>query len=180
MRIIGGKFKGRKFNPPAGKWPTRPTTDFAKEGLFNILTNTFDFSESKVLDLFGGTGSIAYELVSRGCSEVTYVDKYFPCIAYVKKTKTVLDIATAIKVIKADVFKFIPKISEQYDLIFADPPYAHQDLKSLPDLIFDNNLLKPKGWFILEHDNKSDFESDPRFFRKQKYGNNIFSFFSIL
>jgi 16S rRNA (guanine966-N2)-methyltransferase len=87
MRIIGGKHKGRKFDPPAGKWPTRPTTDFAKEGLFNILTNAFDFSEIKVLDLFGGTGSITYELLSRGCTQITYVDQYYPCIAFVKKTK---------------------------------------------------------------------------------------------
>lgn len=177
MRIIGGKFKGRKFNPPAGKWPTRPTTDFAKEGLFNILTNVFDFSEVKALDLFGGTGSIAYELVSRGCSDVTYVDQYFPCISYVKKTKELLDLRNEIKIIKADVFKFLPKTESRFDLIFADPPYAHPDLAKLPDLIFEYGLLNPEGWFILEHDNKSDFETHSRFSRKQKYGNNIFSFF---
>ena len=177
MRIIGGKFKGRKFNPPAGKWPTRPTTDFAKEGLFNILTNVFDFVEVKALDLFGGTGSIAYELVSRGCSDVTCVDQYFPCIAYVKKTKDLLDLRGEIKIIKYDVFKFIPKTETRFDLIFADPPYAHPDLSKLPDMIFEYGLLNPEGWFILEHDNKSDFETHSRFFRKQKYGNNIFSFF---
>lgn len=177
MRIIGGKFKGRKFNPPAGKWPTRPTTDFAKEGLFNILTNVFDFSEIKVLDLFGGTGSIAYELISRGCSEVTYVDKHYPCIAYVKKTKNLLEIDEELKIIKSDAFKFISKSTDTFDLIFADPPYAHRDLQTIPDLVFDNHLLQEGGWLILEHDNKSDFESHPRFFRKQKYGNNIFSFF---
>lgn len=177
MRIIGGKFKGRKFDPPAGKWPTRPTTDFAKEGLFNILTNNFDFEEITVLDLFGGTGSIAYELVSRGCTEVTYVDNYFPCVAYVKKTKSLLEIQEEIKVVKADAFKFIEKSSTSFDLIFADPPYAHGRLTKLPDMIFENKLLKQGGWFILEHDRNSNFEQHPHFFRQQKYGNNIFSFF---
>jgi 16S rRNA (guanine(966)-N(2))-methyltransferase RsmD len=178
MRIIGGKFKGRKFNPPAGKWPTRPTTDFAKEGLFNILSNTFDFSAIKVLDLFGGTGSIDYELVSRGCENVTYVDKHFPCIAFVKKTKALLEIEDEIKIIKADAFKYIAKTTDQFDLIIADPPYAHPGLKTIPDVVFENNLLTEEGWLILEHDNKSNFENHALFFRKQKYGNNIFSFFS--
>ncbi len=136
MRIIGGKHKGRKFDPPAGKWPTRPTTDFAKEGLFNILTNVFDFSAIKVLDLFGGTGSISYELFSRGCTEITYVDQYYPCIAYVRKTMKVLAVDGEIKVLKSDAFKFIEKAEQTYDLIFADPPYDHKDLPKLPDLIF--------------------------------------------
>ncbi len=177
MRIIGGRFKSRKFDPPAGKWPTRPTTDFAKEGLFNILTNVFDFEEIAVLDLFGGTGSIAYELVSRGCSQVTYVDNFYPCVAYVKKTKAVLEIQDEIRVIKSDAFKFIETTASSFDLIFADPPYAHARLPKLPDMIFDHNLLKQDGWFILEHDRNSNFEQHPRFFRQQKYGNNIFSFF---
>jgi 16S rRNA (guanine966-N2)-methyltransferase len=177
MRIIGGKHKGRKFDPPAGKWPTRPTTDFAKEGLFNILTNAFDFSEIKVLDLFGGTGSITYELLSRGCTQITYVDQYYPCIAFVKKTKKVLGAEEEIMVLKSDAFKFIEKTNDTYDLIFADPPYDHKGLPKLPDLIIENGLLKAKGWFILEHDKRIDFQQHQRFFRQQKYGNNIFSFF---
>lgn len=177
MRIVGGKFKGRKFNPPAGKWPTRPTTDFAKEGLFNVLTNSFDFENIKVLDLFGGTGSISYEFVSRGCAQVTYVDKYYPCLAFVKKTMTILDLEEEIKVIKADVFKYIQKTTEKYDLIFADPPYALPRMKDIPDLIFENGLLEKDGLLIVEHDNKTDFESHLHLMKVKKYGNNRFSFF---
>lgn len=177
MRIIGGKFKGRRFDPPAGKWPTRPTTDFAREGLFNILTNVFEFDNIKVLDLFGGTGSICYELASRGCEEITYVDHYYPCVAYVKKIKNELALEEVIKVIKSDVFKYLEKTDQTYDLIFADPPYAHGKLSQLPDLIFENTLLNEGGWLVLEHDKKSDFQQHPHFFRQQKYGNNIFSFF---
>lgn len=177
MRIIGGKHKGRKFDPPAGKWPTRPTTDFAKEGLFNILTNVFDFSAISALDLFGGTGSITYELFSRGCTEITYVDQYYPCITYVRKTIKILSVDDEIKVLKADAFKFIEKTEQAYDLIFADPPYDHKDLPKLPDLIFKHELLTVNGWFILEHDKRISFEQHRHFFRQQKYGNNIFSFF---
>ena len=177
MRIVGGKFKGRKFNPPAGKWPTRPTTDFAKEGLFNVLTNSYDFENIKVLDLFGGTGSISYEFVSRGCLQVTYVDKYYPCLAFVKKTMTILDLEEEIKIIKADVFKYIQKTTEKYDLIFADPPYALPRLKEIPDLVFQNELLEKEGLLIVEHDNKTDFESHLHLTKVKKYGNNRFSFF---
>lgn len=177
MRIVGGKYKGRKFTPPAGKWPTRPTTDFGKEGLFNILTNSFDFEDTKVLDLFGGTGSISYEFVSRGCQQVTYVDKYYPCIAFVKKTMTVLEIKEEIKVVKNDVFRFIKQSTEKYDLIFADPPYALPHLKDIPDLILEHELLLESGFLIVEHDNKTDFSKHPHFSKSKKYGNNIFSFF---
>ncbi|MCB0458370.1 MAG: RsmD family RNA methyltransferase, partial [Flavobacteriaceae bacterium] len=107
MRIVGGKFKSRRFNPPAKNWPTRPTTDFAKEGLFNILLNHWDFESIKVLDLFGGTGSHSYEFISRGCCDVTYVDKFPGCVAFVKKTAKELDIEKCIHIIKGDVFKFI-------------------------------------------------------------------------
>ena len=101
MRIIGGKFKGRKFFPPAKNWPTRPTTDYAKEGLFNIILNTFDIENLKVLDLFGGTGNHSYEFISRGCTDVTYVDKFYECVAFVKKTAQILDIQDYIKIVKA-------------------------------------------------------------------------------
>ncbi|MCB0706191.1 MAG: RsmD family RNA methyltransferase [Saprospiraceae bacterium] len=123
MRIIGGTFKGRRFNPPANKWPTRPTTDYAKEALFNILYNRLDFESLKVLDLFGGTGNHSYEWISRGCRSVTYVDQFAPAVAFAKKISATLQIEEFIQIHKAEVFKFIQKDSNTYDLIFADPPY---------------------------------------------------------
>ena len=105
MRVIGGTLSGRKFNPPAKNWPTRPTTDYAKEGLFNILNNKFDFEELKVLDLFGGTGSHSYEFISRGCKDVTYVDKFGGCVAFAKKTAQEFKIEEYLKIVKLDVFK---------------------------------------------------------------------------
>ena len=124
MRIIGGKFKGRRFNPPAKNWPTRPTTDYAKEGLFNILMNRFNFSELKVLDLFGGTGNHSYEFISRGCKDVTYVDKFYGCVAFVKKTAKELDIEDSIRIVKGDVFKFVSATNEKYDYIILEAYYA--------------------------------------------------------
>lgn len=116
MRIIGGKFKGRKFYPPADNWPTRPTTDFAKEGLFNILNNRIDFQQTVMLDLFGGTGSHSYEFISRGCEDVTYVDKFGACVLFVRKTAQILDIEPFIKIYKMDVFKFIQTNQRKYDI----------------------------------------------------------------
>ena len=126
MRIISGQFKGRRFSPPASKWPTRPTTDFAKEGLFNILQNNLNFEEIKVLDLFGGTGSHSYEFISRGCRDVTYVDQFAGCVKFVKKTAEQLDIQDFIKVVNSDVFKFIERTTER-SLHFCRPaiPLAH-------------------------------------------------------
>ena len=178
MRIIGGKHKGRKFQPPAKNWPTRPTTDFGKEGLFNILSNHFDFEEIRVLDLFGGTGSISYEFISRGCKDVTFVDKYYPCVAFVKKISKELNLEGELQPIKKDVFKFVRDYkSAPFDFIFADPPYAMDHLQDIPTIIFDRELLTTEGWFVLEHDFHHNFEGHSNFFRKQKYGNNIFSFF---
>jgi len=178
LRIIGGKYKGRKFQPPAKNWPTRPTTDFGREGLFNILGNHFDFEEIRVLDLFGGTGSISYEFISRGCKDVTFVDKYYPCVAFAKKVSRELNLEKELTPVKKDVFKFIRDYeSEPFDLIFADPPYSMSNLAQIPDFIFKAELLLPQGWLILEHDFHHTFEQHSNFFRKQKYGNNIFSFF---
>ncbi len=122
MRIIGGKFKGRRFTPPAKNWPTRPTTDFSKEGLFNILSNHLDFSQLKVLDLFGGTGNHSYEFISRGCTDVTYVDKFGPAVVFVRKTARELEIGEYLAIVKADVFKFIAQTAAKYAYIFALPP----------------------------------------------------------
>ena len=119
MRIIGGEFKGRKFFPPAKNWPTRPTTDFAKEGLFNVINNNFYFEDLRVLDLFGGTGNHSYEFISRGCEDVTYVDKFGGCVRFAKKTANMLDIEDKMNIIQADVFKFIQNSHSQWNYIFA-------------------------------------------------------------
>ena len=177
MRIISGKYKGRRFRPPADKWPTRPTTDFAKEGLFNILQNHLDFSTLKVLDLFGGTGSHSYEFISRGCTDVTYVDQFGGCVKFVHKTARELQIEDFIKIIRSDVFKFIRHTTTQYDYIFAGPPYTLPAIDAIPDLLFDNNLLTHQGWFVMEHNPHHSFENHPRFFQERNYGKTIFSFF---
>lgn len=177
MRIIGGNFKGRKFYPPAKNWPTRPTTDFAKEGLFNILQNSFDFETLKVLDLFGGTGNHSYEFISRGCNDVTYVDRFRGCLAFVKKTAATLEIEDKINIVANDVFKYIKSCNHSYDYIFAGPPYGMPRLDDLPDLIFKHELLNPNGWFVLEHNPNHNFENHSHFVKSRNYGTTIFSFF---
>ncbi len=177
MRIIGGKFKGRKFFPPAKNWPTRPTTDYAKEGLFNILTNRIDFESVKVLDLFGGTGNHSYEFISRGCCDVTYVDKFPACVDFVKKTAEILAIQHCITIIRADVFQFIKSCSTQFDYIFAGPPYQLSTIPQIPDLIFEKKLLAPEGIFVLEHNPFQSFVHHPHFKEERNYGKTIFSFF---
>ena len=177
MRIISGKFKSRRFYPPADKWPTRPTTDFAKEGLFNILQNRIDFEETKMLDLFGGTGNHSYEFISRGCKQVTYVDKFNGCVRFVKKTAKELKIEDQIRIYKMDVFKFISTTSEKYDYIFAGPPYPLPTIDTIPDCIFENNLLKSGGLLVLEHNPNHEFGKHPYFAEERRYGKTIFSFF---
>lgn len=178
MRIIGGEFKGRKFYPPADKWPTRPTTDYAKEALFNILNNTFDFEEMKVLDLFGGTGSHCYEFISRGCRDVTYVDKFVACIKFVKQTVATLKIESHIQIVQADVFKFLDSQSLQYDYIFADPPYELPNLDLIPELILSKDLLRPDGWFVMEHSSTHSYKHIPELFDVRNYGKTCLSFFA--
>ncbi len=178
MRIIAGKFKGRKFYPPADKWPTRPTTDYAKEGLFNILNNNFDFETLKVLDLFGGTGNHSYEFISRGCQDVTYVDKFQGCIKFVKETATKLAIEEELNIVKADVFKFMARTTSKYDYIFAGPPYPLPTIDTIPSLIFQYDLLTEEGWFVLEHNPNHDFENHPNFLEARNYGKTIFSIFT--
>ncbi len=180
MRIISGKFKGRRFYPPADNWPTRPTTDYAKEGLFNILNNNFDFEELKVLDLFGGTGNHTYEFISRGCKDVTYVDRHAPAIDFVKKTAQTLDIQDCIKIIPTDVFRFIERAFEKYDYIFAGPPYGMAGLDSLPDRVFGRKILRGSGWFVLEHNPNHDFKKHANFIDVRNYGKTLFSIFKNL
>ncbi len=177
MRIIGGEFKGRKFFPPADKWPTRPTTDFAKEALFNTLINRFNFEEIKVLDLFGGTGSHSYECISRGCLDVSYIDKFGACVDFVKKTTKVLEIEDKINIRKMDVFKYLKTSKEKFDYIFAGPPYPLPTIPQIPDLVFANSILKEDGLLIVEHDNNHIFSNHVNFSHQRNYGMAIFSYF---
>lgn len=180
MRIISGRFRGRKFFPPAKNWPTRPTTDFNKEALYNILQNELDFEEVRFLDLFGGTGNHCFECISRGCTDATYVDKFRGAVNFVRKLAKELDIEEYIRIIPGDVFKFCKSETTSYDYIFAGPPYPLQTTNELPNLIFDHHLLNEGGVFILEHNMHFAFENHPNFDRVRQYGQSYFSFFRNL
>jgi 16S rRNA (guanine(966)-N(2))-methyltransferase RsmD len=158
MRIIGGEHGGRKFNPPSKMPYTRPTTDIAKEGLFNVLQHKLDIEELKTLDLFAGTGSISYELASRGAADLTIVEKDTAMFEFIKKTSLELRIEN-MKFIKMDVFKFIGQCTDKFDFIFAGPPYALTTIDDLPKLIFEKQLLNENGWFVLEHTPRNDYKT---------------------
>ena len=175
MRIISGKYGGRIIKPP-GNFKARPTTDLAKESLFNILANHWDFEGLEILDLFAGTGSVGYEFLSRGADNVVMIEKKYAHFRFIRKVAEMLSAKNA-EIIKADVFKALHKIDKKFDIVFADPPYDMPHFENLPELIFDNNLLKPKGWMILEHPSNYDFKSFPGFFNLRKYGSVNFSFF---
>ncbi len=175
MRIISGTHKGKRLHPPKNL-PVRPTTDFAKESLFNVLNNRVDFEAVKVLDLFAGTGSISLEFASRQATEITAVDQNYRCIDFIKRSAKELKL-DQIKAIKANVFKILAPGKNKYDIIFADPPYDLEEIPEIPDLIFENNLLNDGGMFILEHSRKNTFENHPHFEEHRKYGNVNFSFF---
>ncbi len=177
MRIISGKFKGRRFTPPAKNWPTRPTTDYSKEGLYNILQNTIDFDNVTFLDLFGGTGNHCYEFISRGCKEATYVDRHGPCVAFAKSMREKLEIESELTVVKMDVFKFIKKSNYSYDIIFAGPPYPLNNIPEIPTLIFEANMLKPNGILIVEHNPNVEMSGHPNFTQIRNYSKTLFSFF---
>src|SRR5690606_35008251 len=157
MRIVGGEFSGRRFNPPSGN-PARPTTDVAKEGLFNTLENMIDLESIKTCDIFGGTGSISYELASRGATDLTLIERDAVSIQFIKKTAQALGIADKMHIIKGDVFKFMKQSREQYNFIFAGPPYALQNIDDLPLLVFEKNMLEPDGIFVLEHTPRNDYQ----------------------
>ncbi len=176
MRIISGELGGRKINPPNKMPYTRPTTDVAKEGLFNIIENNLEISELKTLDLFGGTGSISYELGSRGATDQTIVEKDVQMYEFIKKTSKQLGF-DHLKAIKMDVFKFIDQCKDQFDFIFAGPPYALINIDELPKLIFEKKLLKSKGWFVLEHEPKNEYNKFPFYKTERNYGTTIFSIF---
>jgi 16S rRNA (guanine966-N2)-methyltransferase len=175
MRIIGGRLKGIRLNPPA-KLPVRPTTDIAKEALFNILFNQFDFDSIRVLDLFSGTGNISVEFASRGISAITSVDRDFGCYNYLKSLVKQYDLSS-IKAHKADVFKFIEMETDTYDLIFADPPYDLPHMNLIAAGIFKKELLKPGGLLVIEHPSMKKIDNDPHFTEQRVYGSSAFSFF---
>jgi 16S rRNA (guanine(966)-N(2))-methyltransferase RsmD len=176
MRIIGGEHGGRKFNPPSKMPYTRPTTDIAKEGLFNVLQHKLIFDEIKALDLFGGTGSISYELASRGVTDLTIVEKDNSMFAFIKKTAGELRIEN-LKAVKTDVFKFINQCSEKFDFIFAGPPYALTNIDDLPRMIFEKELLNKNGWFVLEHTPRNDYKLHPFYATERNYGTTVFTTF---
>ena len=177
MRIVGGTFGGRRFSPPA-KIPARPTTEVAKEGLFNTLNNSMDLEGIKTLDLFGGTGSISYELASRGAEDLTLIERDPTTIDFIKKTVRELDIADKVHIIRGDVFKFMKQCTEKYNFIFAGPPYALANIDDLPLLVFEKQLLLPGGIFVLEHTPRNDYQKHPNFTRMKNYGTTIFTFFT--
>lgn len=176
MRIVSGTHRGRTFTPPPNL-PVRPTTDFAKESLFNILNNYFEFEYLRVLDLFSGTGSISYEFASRGCKDITAVDGNFKCFSYIKSTADKFRF-DSIKVVKSDVFAFLRSGKKPYNVIFADPPYDMGSMADIPAIVFENKLLEPEGWLIIEHSADTDFSQHERLWDQRKYGNTIFSIFT--
>lgn len=155
---------------------TRPTTDVAKEGLFNIIENNLDIPELRTLDLFGGTGSISYELASRGAKDLTIIEKDSKMYEFIKKTAGELKLEN-LKVLKMDVFKFIAQCADKFDFIFAGPPYALGNIDDLPKLVFEKQLLNTKGWFVLEHTPRNDYKKFPFYTTERNYGTTIFSIF---
>ncbi|GGD98130.1 16S rRNA (guanine(966)-N(2))-methyltransferase RsmD [Planktosalinus lacus] len=176
MRIISGKFKGKRLIAPK-KLPVRPTTDFAKEALFNILNNRISFSEITFLDLFAGTGNISFEFASRGNKHITAIDADYGCVQFIKKISDELDFE--ITAIKADVFSFLEKSNQTFDVIFADPPYSFEveHFEQIPQLIFKNNLLNEEGFIIIEHSKHTDLSKLSNFIESRRYGGSVFSFF---
>ena len=170
MRIISGIHGGKRISPPTNM------PYIAKEGLFNVLQNNLDIEELKTLDLFGGTGCISYELASRGVQDVTIVEKDTSMYDFIKKTSAQL-VFENFKVVKADVFKFIENTTEQYDFIFAGPPYALGTIDELPKKIFSLKLLTPKGWFVLEHTPRNNYKKFEGYKTERNYGTTIFSIF---
>lgn len=175
MRIVSGKYKSRRFDVPKS-FKSRPTTDFAKENLFNVIANLMDLEDTVALDLFSGTGSIAFELLSRGCKEVVAIEKDMDHYAFIKKVKAQLD-AQNLSTVKGDAFKFIESTKQTFDFIFADPPYVLKNLAEIPQLIFTKPILNPSGIFVLEHPKEYDFSALPYFLQKRIYGSVNFSIF---
>ena len=179
MRIISGQFKGRRITAPK-KLPVRPTTDMAKESLFNILNNQYYFDDISVLDLFAGTGNISYEFASRGTEHITAVDEHYGCIKFINETAEDFDMS--IMTIKSDVFKFLEKAQQKFTVIFADPPYDFpvEEFAKIPQLVFQNELLEDEGLLIVEHSKHTDLSHLEQYSHSKSYGGNMFSFFKIV
>jgi len=168
MRIIGGMY-GRRIIKPPKNLPVRPTTDLAKESLFNILNNKIDFEGKSVLDIFAGTGAISFEFISRGCSPVVSVDLNFQCTKFIKSTSANLKMENH-KVIRSEVFRFLKSNKKKFDIIFADPPYAMENFSDIVRLVFDRNMLNHNGLLIIEHPREIDFSEEKHFLEQRKYG----------
>ncbi len=176
MRIIAGNLRGRRLNPPTSL-PVRPTTDMARESLFNILNNYVDYDECTVLDLFAGTGAVSLEFVSRGAKEVTSVDINAQCIDFIKDSALHFGVKN-LRAVRSDVFDLLKRAYKKFDIVFADPPYALTDLPKLPDLVFGSDILTDDGIFILEHPREFHFEEHPHFWQHRNYGKVNFTFFA--
>lgn len=176
MRIISGQYKGKRLTAPKSL-PVRPTTDFAKEALFNILNHRIDFDEVKMLDLFAGTGNISYEFASRGAKEITSVDADFGCVKFISKTAD--ELSFPIRAIKSDVYKYVSSAAGAFDVVFADPPYAFtiEQMDSLVESLYANNWINEDGMVIIEHTKHIDLSSILNFTEARKYGGSVFSFF---
>jgi 16S rRNA (guanine(966)-N(2))-methyltransferase RsmD len=176
VRIISGQFRGKKLIAPSNL-PVRPTTDFAKTGLFNILNNYYSFEKTSVLDLYAGTGNLSFEFASRGCPAITAIDKDDACCNYMNKTAQQLGISKQLNVLQSDVLTYLKNSKTAMDIIVADPPYAETPASELVNLIFENQLLKPNGVFILEHSSEVDLSQLPHYLQTRKYGFVSFTFF---
>lgn len=177
MRIISGKYRSRRIQVPSNL-KARPTTDFAKEGLFNVLNNLVDWEETTALDLFSGTGSIAFELISRGSPHVVSVEQSPNHFDFICRAQEKLE-AIELFPIKADVFKYLSSVKQRFDLVFADPPYDLREANKVPGIVIDQKLVKEGGLFIMEHSKNHDFSLLPHFKETRKYGNVHFSFFEF-
>jgi 16S rRNA (guanine966-N2)-methyltransferase len=175
VRIVGGAYRGRKIEVSRG-FDSRPTTDFAREALFNIMANHYDFEDIKVLDLFSGTGSISFEFASRGCPDIDLVDSNSRSVQFIAKVAADLDMK-GIHPVRMDVFRFIPLCKKQYNVIFADPPYDLKNLQEIPEMVLSHQLLLPGGWFVLEHGKSHNFKTMPQYFDERHYGSVHFTFF---
>ncbi|MBI9059273.1 MAG: RsmD family RNA methyltransferase [Labilibaculum sp.] len=177
MRIVSGTHKGRRITPDKS-FKARPTTDFAKENLFNVINNLIELEDLYVLDLFGGTGGISYEFASRGAKKVICVEKDYRHFTFIQKTIKDLKFEQ-ILAIKSDVFRFLRNYAQKFDLIFADPPYDLRSIETIPELVFEKELLAEDGILIVEHGSKNDFSTHPNFFELRTYGSVNFSFFKL-
>lgn len=176
MRIISGKHKGKRLSAPKNL-PVRPTTDMAKEALFNILNNNYYFDTLSVIDLFAGTGNISFEFASRGCEKITAVDAHYGCVKFITATSKQLDFN--IDTIKSDAYKFLEKLTLKATVIFADPPYdfEKEQFEKIVELVFEKNLLNDNGMLIIEHSKQTKLHENKHFNYSKKYGGNMFSFF---